>query len=360
MRRSHLSSTLITVFAACAFALQAQPPRPSQPASWLDPDKTEPTGTHYRTFTSRLAGGEVSYLVYLPPTYEKERAQRYPSVYWLHGLNGSQRAGAVFVEQLDAAIRAGKAPAMIVVLVNGMRDAFYNDSRDGKWPIESVIIKELIPHIDSTHRTVARRESRAIEGYSMGGYGAAHLGFKYPDVFGTVGVMAGALIEPRAEVQPAVFEKMFGADKAYVDVNDPFALVRKNVEAIRGRTVIRVAVGDQDNLQVRDRAFHDLLTELKIEHEFELVPGVEHNGVKFYKTLGERAFVWYQKALTGLPRVEAQLQEDRTQFHVQNFLDCVRSRETPSAPVAAGIACARAGHLGNMAFRQGRKVTGIA
>ncbi len=60
------------------------------------------------------------------------------------------------------------------------------------------------------------------------------------------------------------------------------------------------------------------------------------------------------------PRVEVKLQEDRTQFHVQNFLDCVRSRETPNAPVAAGIACARAGHLGNLAFRQGRKVTGIA
>ena len=42
---------------------------------------------------------------------------------------------------------------------------------------------------------------------------------------------------------------------------------------IRGKTFIRVAVGDQDNLQVRDKAFHELLTELKIEHEWELVPG---------------------------------------------------------------------------------------
>ena len=60
----------------------------------------------------------------------------------------------------------------------------------------------------------------------MGGYGAAHLGFKYPELFGIVGIMAGALIQPRAEVQPAVFEKMFGSDEKYVDANNPFTLLR--------------------------------------------------------------------------------------------------------------------------------------
>src|SRR5579872_1965101 len=271
-----------------AILATAQPSK--GPAAWLDPVKEEPAGTHYKTFTSRLAGGEVSYLISLPPRYEIDQAARYPVVYWLHGLNGNQRAGAKFVEELNAAERAGKAPAMIVVLVNGMRDGFYNDSPDGKWPIESVIVKELIPHIDKTYHTVARRESRAIEGYSMGGYGAAHLGFKYPELFGIVGVMAGALITPRAEVQPAVFQKMFGSDPAYVQANDPFALVAKNAEAIRGKTVVRIAVGDQDSLKVRNQALHELLGQLKIDHEYELVPGVAHNGNLFYSTLGDRAF----------------------------------------------------------------------
>ena len=116
---------------------------------------------------------------------------------------------------------------MMVVLVNGMRDSFYGDSPDGKWPIESVIVKELIPHVDKTYRTITRREMRAVEGYSMGGYGAAHLGFKYPEVFGMVGVMSGALIKIGAKVQPGVFEKMFGSDEARVKANDPFELVRQ-------------------------------------------------------------------------------------------------------------------------------------
>ena len=83
-------------------ALVALGQMPMRPANWLDPDKTEPAGTHYRTFSSKLAGGEVSYLVYLPPSYEPQPAQRYPVVYWLHGLNGDQRGGEAFVQQLDA------------------------------------------------------------------------------------------------------------------------------------------------------------------------------------------------------------------------------------------------------------------
>src|SRR5579859_4383958 len=275
-------------------ALMAMAQAPIRPANWLDPDKSEPAGTHYRTFQSKLAGGEVSYLVYLPSNYESQPAQRYASVYWLHGLNGDQRSGATFVEQLAAATRAGKAPAMIVVLVNGMRDSFYCDSKDGKWPIESVIVKELIPHIDKTYRTIARRELRAVEGYSMGGYGAAHLGFKYPEVFGVVGVMAGALITPSDRIQPRVFAKMYGSDPAYVQANNPFELARQNADAIRGRTTVRIAVGDRDGLQVRDKAFHELLGELKIDHEYELVPGVAHNGALFYRTLGAGAFAYYQ------------------------------------------------------------------
>ena len=72
------------------------------------------------------------------------------------------RAGVQFVQPLDAAIRAGKSPAMIAVLVNGLDASFYCDSMDGKWPVDSVIVKELIPHIDQNFRTLPTRDSRGI------------------------------------------------------------------------------------------------------------------------------------------------------------------------------------------------------
>jgi endo-1,4-beta-xylanase len=275
-----------------------------KPASWLDPDKSEPAGTHYRTIKSGLAGGEVSFLIYLPPDYEAQANRRYPVVYWLHGVNGGQTSGMNFVKQLDIALRTGRgAPAMIVVMVNGMRDSFYCDSPDGKWPIESIIVKELIPHIDRSFRTIAEREARGVEGFSMGGYGAAHLAFKYPDLFGIAGIMAGGFTDTDnlSQRMAPTYLKMFGSDKAYFEANDPFTLVRKNADAIRGKMAIRLAVGDQDELKARVYPMHQLLDELKIEHQWEVVPGVGHNPALFYSLLAERPFVSFYGKVWNVP-----------------------------------------------------------
>ena len=42
---------------------------------------------------------------------------------------------------------------------------------------------------------------------------------------------------------------------------------------------------------------------------------------------------------------------DGTMDHMKNFLDCIRSRKTPNAPVEVGVAAARAGHVANLALR---------
>ena len=57
------------------------------------------------------------------------------------------------------------------------------------------------------------------------------------------------------------------------------------------------------------------------------------------------------------PVVSGRSVEDGTIAHVQNFFACVRDRKEPSAPVEAGVAAARAGHLANLALRRGEKVT---
>lgn len=44
---------------------------------------------------------------------------------------------------------------------------------------------------------------------------------------------------------------------------------------------------------------------------------------------------------------------DGTISHMQNFFECVRSRKEPNAPVEAGIAAARAGHIANLAYHHG-------
>src|SRR6266700_773244 len=48
--------------------------------------------------------------------------------------------------------------------------------------------------------------------------------------------------------------------------------------------------------------------------------------------------------------------EDATSLHVRNFIECVRSRQTPVADVEIGHRAATVAHLGNIAYRAGRKI----
>jgi len=276
-------------------------------AGFVEPEKRGAPGTFYKTFQSKTIKGEASYRIYLPPDYEQAKEKRYPVIYYLHGLGGTQNGMAPwpFLTGLDAAIKAGKAPGVIVVFVNGLKDSRYYDSYDGERPVESVTIKDLIPHIDATYRTLAERKFRAIEGFSMGGFGTAHLAFKYPELFGTVSIMSGALLDddtcshPGGGVSastPGLFQKNFGGNLAYFHAGSPWVVVREHADQIRGKTLIRIRVGDADSLLSVNTKYHELLDSLKIENDFATLPGVKHNPVMIYDKVGIEAFTFYQKA----------------------------------------------------------------
>ena len=279
---------------APANANQPGPRRQPPKAEWVETNRDAPNGTQYQTFSSKVLGHDVSYLVSLPPGYDHETTKRYPVIYWLHGMNGNQRGGAMmFVPHVAEAIHEGILSSVIVVLVNGMVKSFYCDSKDGQMPMESVIIKDLIPHVDQTYRTVATREGRVIEGYSMGGFGAAHLGFKYPDLFGTVVINAGALIDPSMPL----LAQIFANDSERATAEHPMQLARQNADKLRGQTHIRIGCGSLDNLLAKNQALHGELEELHIPHDFEIVPDVAHESPRYYQLLGSKVFAFHQKSL---------------------------------------------------------------
>ena len=178
-------------------------------------------------------------------------------------------------------------PPVIVVLPNGMVDSFYRDAADGQRPVESVIIKELIPHVDQTYRTIAAAKGRIIQGYSMGGYGAAHLGFKYPELFGTVVIDAGALDAHR-------FRQV---DEA---IDHPNELVTKNARnAPPANAHSHRRRRSADYLHPANQELHELLDRLHIAHDYEVVPAVKHSGASYYKRLGPHGFDFHGKALQG-------------------------------------------------------------
>ena len=259
-----------------------------------------------RTFQSQAVGGKVSYLIYLPLQYESSKERRFPVVYWLHGGGGTQRDCWKFLEQVKPAMAKGLCPSMIVVGVNGIASSSYSDSRDGELPFESVIIKDLIPHIDATYRTISDRKGRALEGFSMGGFGTLHLGLKYPEMFGALTALGPALLEfgsDAGNVERALQTGPYEGDRDYFHLNDPFYLAEKNARAIRGRTSIRLLDNEKPDTFTHRRTleFDSLLDQLNIAHEYIRLEGTGHSYAKYYDAKPD-AYEFYTHAFAAFAR----------------------------------------------------------
>ena len=252
-------------------------------------------------FESAAVNSDVSYYIYLPPGYEAGD-KRYPVVYWFHGAYGRPYSATPVVKRLDAAIRAGEAPEMIVVsCLDPTGLSMWTNSKDGSLPMETILIEELIPHIDASYRTISDRSGRGIEGFSMGGYGSAYLGIKYNEKFSSVSILAGALHTPQTfrERRRAIFDNVFSGDAAYADERSPWTIIENNADAVRNKTSIRVFVGADDGLLDWNRNYHTMLDELGIEHEWGIVPDSPHDLEIVMQNWEGDFFAWYERVFTG-------------------------------------------------------------
>ncbi|MBM3873367.1 MAG: esterase family protein [Verrucomicrobia bacterium] len=273
---------------------------------WVTPAMTAPRVVH-ETFRSASAEGPVSYHLYIPPAYRDDPPRRFPVVYWLHGSGGGLPGIAPLARQFDAAIAAGKVPPCLVVFVNGLKSGMYVDWKDGSAPVETVIVRDLISHLDATYRTIATREGRLIDGFSMGGYGAARLGFKFPEVFGSVSLMGAGPLQPdiRADAPRAgkarvadLMKRVYGGDPDYFGRVSPRALAALNAPRLTAATRIRMVVGTADETYANNVAFHAHLQGLGIPHEWIVLDGVDHDPLKTLRALGDRHWAFYREAFT--------------------------------------------------------------
>ena len=271
-------------------------------SSWVTPS-VRGTRIQYRTFESKAAKTRVSYHLYTPAAYEKDSARRFPVLYWLHGSGGGLPGIAPLSAFFDAAIEQGKIPPLLIVFANGMPSGMWCDSKDGKTPIETVVIQELLPEMDQHFRTIATREGRMIEGFSMGGYGAARLGFKYPERFAAVSVLAGGPLDlefkgPRATGNPAererILQSVYGGDMEYFKAQSPWMLADANASKLKERLKIRIAIGEEDFTLPANRALSARLKKGGIPHQFTTVPKVGHDTLALLKGLGDANGEFYQ------------------------------------------------------------------
>jgi len=277
---------------------------------WVNEPKAGslPTGMTHHTYFSKSMGHDVGYCIYLPPDYEKDATRRYPVIYNLHGAGGNELHGQQSATLLQEGILAGKWPPMILVMPNGGKYTFYKDSYDGKQMGETTIIKELIPHIDQTYRTIAARHGRCIEGFSMGGRGSTRLALKYPEMFCSLFNQAGNVYHISELYNPAEPDKYpnsyLGPDKQrYID-NDAFLLLQKNLDHIKDRLRIQVFCGTKDDGHLPSvREFHEALLKAGVDHTYMEVEGLAHQQSKM---IDQYKGIWFDYHVESLRRAAAE------------------------------------------------------
>lgn len=199
-------------------------------------------------------------------------AQRFPSVYLLHGYGGDEGSWTKIRPDLGKlADRYG-----MVLVMPGMGDTWYVDSEVApQFRAASFIVKDLVPYIDSHYPTVAERGKRAVSGLSMGGHGAFYLGRKYPEVFGSVGSTSGGV-----DIRP------FPTRWKMAEVLGPYqGNEARWDEASAAANVDRIAAADLNIIfdcgssdffaDVNDKLHRDLLA-AGVKHDFISRPGT-HN-----------------------------------------------------------------------------------
>jgi len=232
------------------------------------PDKLPHNVTH-ETFYSKLYGHEIGYCIYLPPEH-KENTHKHPVEYYLHGWQSNESSYLWTLEKMYSSRQS------ITVFPNS--SPVIEDIEN--LPVETMIINELIPHIEGKYKTSSARENRSISGFSMGGGMAFYLAVKYPELFSTVNAFAGTFHhylpdyngfgEP-PEKAVEMYKEMMG-DTKYFQEGSILSLIKQNAEKLQ----IKIYIGTTDILYCENEIIHLYLNALNIQHEYKIFEGVGH------------------------------------------------------------------------------------
>ena len=165
-------------------------------------------------FPSKSTGLVKVANVYLPPSYDKNKKERFPVLYLQHGWGENETswpvqgcAGLI----MDNLIAEGKIKPFIVVMTYGMT----NDIKFGGLgqftakEFETVLCDELVPYIDANFKTIAKKESRAMAGLSMGGMETKTITLRRPEMFAYYGLLSGGTYMPEDIKDPKQVKVIF-------------------------------------------------------------------------------------------------------------------------------------------------------
>ena len=248
-------------FGSCRWESGIEIPAPDQDFYALRTDI--PHGNMQKVlFYSKSLGKMQEATVYLPDGYGKLvkgkngklTQERYPVLYLQHGWGENEtswpvqgKAGLI----MDNLIADGKIKPFIVVMAYGLTNDF-KFGTIGKFTaeeFETVLIDELIPHIDKNFLTKADKWNRAMAGLSMGGMETKLITLRRPEVFGYWGLLSGGMYMPEEIKDPSVVKYIFEGCGSKENPDG----INKSVEALK-------AAGYNAEGLVSEGTAHEFLT----------------------------------------------------------------------------------------------------
>ena len=224
--------------------------------------------------------------VYTPPTYDRDSEARYPVLYLQHGGaedDGSWSQGGRVNFIMDNLLAAKKAVPMLVVMDHGYAnkpgesDPYTAEAYAAQDPVsralfEELVIRDLIPTIDTRYRTIADREHRAIAGMSRGARQAVQIGLHHLDTFAYLGGFSTTSVA--RDFKPEVYD------------NGIFTKVDLLNSKLK---LLWFGDGMAELNYPALKQFHETLTKLGVKHAYYESPGTAHEWLTFRRELHEFA-----------------------------------------------------------------------
>jgi enterochelin esterase-like enzyme len=157
-----------------------------------------------RYVANTLGNARREMYVYTPPGYEKSTL-RYPVLYLIHGGGDTAISWSTVGRAndiLDNLLAEKKSLPMIIVMPSGWTPSGGQvmTADATKDPFNDEMMKDIIPFVDATYRTIATPGGRALSGLSMGGIQTLNIGLHNLGTFRYLAVMSsGWTTEPDRE-----------------------------------------------------------------------------------------------------------------------------------------------------------------
>ncbi len=182
-----------------------------------------------------------TYFVYLPEGYDPKDKKKYPVIFHLHGaMPFSPKVSLPIIKkdvkfcahlQEKMVAKGTSASTVIVAPYDGVGMSMWSDDWQNQVTAEQDLIKKLIPYIQSNYNVYAERANTTIQGFSMGGFGATKIGFKYPELFGKIISLDGAIHnwETVKEKRKNIADNVFKTEEYFIK-NSPWELSRNYIK----------------------------------------------------------------------------------------------------------------------------------